>query len=218
MRLVDIKPYFNNPRDNSKAVGPTAKSIEKFGFTKPIIVDQNMVIIAGHTRYLAAFQLGMEEVPVIVSDMDEEKAKEYRIIDNKIAEKSSFDENQLVDELRNLKVPEDMQDFFFEDVHDMLNFDAPSFSASAGDYDDYGGGDDGGDEMSEENLSEDRIEHVDPENLQQSDEDGGENGESSDEGNGVSYSDLYRIQIVEGKKIMKVLCPYCGNIEEVEVK
>ena len=109
VKLSDITPYFNNPRENFNAVAPVMESIKRFGFTKPIIVDKKGVIIAGHTRYIAAFQLGMKKVPVIYSDMDEEKAKLFRIADNKLAEKSGFDEDALVEELRKMEVPEDMQ-------------------------------------------------------------------------------------------------------------
>ena len=95
VKISDIKPYFNNPRDNSNAVIPTMESIKRYGFIKPIICDKEGVIICGHTRYLAAFRLGHEFVPVIYSDMDEEKAKHFRIADNKVAEKSEYDEEKL---------------------------------------------------------------------------------------------------------------------------
>lgn len=212
VKLAEIKPYFNNPRNNQSAIAPTAESIKRYGFVKPIICDKNGVIIAGHTRYLAAFQLGLTEVPVIYSDMDEEKAKEFRIADNKLAEKSSFDENQLIEELRKLEVPEEMQSFFFEDVSDMLNFDASSFGASAqGDYgDDYGDPDgEQGDAMSEENMGE-----RNPADIQSDGE-----GEEAGEDEGIRYDDLYKVTThPDGRKTIKVLCPYCGNIEDMEIQ
>lgn len=90
VKLSEIFPYYDNPRDNTNAVEPTKESIKRFGFVKPILVDKAGVIIAGHTRYVAAYQLGMEFVPVVYSDMDDEMAKKYRILDNKLAEKSSL--------------------------------------------------------------------------------------------------------------------------------
>lgn len=222
VKLSDIKPYFNNPRNNQSAVAPTEESIKRYGFVKPIIVDKNGVIIAGHTRYLAAFQLGMTEVPVIYSDMDEEKAKEFRIADNKIAEKSSFNEDQLIEELRKLEVPEDMQSFFFEDVNDMLNFDANSFGASAqGDYgEDYGAPEEGNEEPSSDGadqssdvISDDSMEDKDGSSYDE------EHFVPADEDDDVHYDDLYKVVThPDGKKTMKVLCPYCGNIEDIEIK
>ena len=128
VKLSEIYPYYDNPRDNSNAVEPTKESIRRFGFVKPILVDKAGVIIAGHTRYVAAYQLGLEFVPVVYSDMDDEQAKKYRILDNKLAEKSSFDEDQLLEELRQMEVPSDMQAFFFEDIDQMLNFSFDSIN------------------------------------------------------------------------------------------
>ena len=54
MKISEIKPYGNNPRKNDAAVDKVANSISEFGFKQPIVVDQNHVIIAGHTRYKAA--------------------------------------------------------------------------------------------------------------------------------------------------------------------
>lgn len=67
-KLADIKPYPNNPRINDNSVELVANSIREFGFKNPIIVDKDGVIIAGHTRYKAAKQLRLKEVPVIVAD------------------------------------------------------------------------------------------------------------------------------------------------------
>ena len=75
LKITEIQPYYNNPRNNSRAIKPTAESIRRFGFTKPILVDKNNIIIAGHTRYEAAIQLGLQKVPVVVSDTEEEKIK-----------------------------------------------------------------------------------------------------------------------------------------------
>ena len=131
VKLKDIFPYYDNPRDNKDAIEPVKESFNKFGFIKPIICDQKGVIICGHTRYVAAFQLGLEYVPVIYSDMNDEQAKKFRIADNKLAEKSEFDENELLEELRKMKVPTDMQAFFFEDIDQMLNFDINSINQQA---------------------------------------------------------------------------------------
>ena len=59
-----VKPYDKNPRHNDAAVDSVARSIQEFGFRQPIVVDEQGVIVVGHTRYKAAIKLGMEEVPV----------------------------------------------------------------------------------------------------------------------------------------------------------
>ena len=65
MKVADLIPYENNPRDNDSAVDAVANSIKEFGFLVPIVVDKDNVIAAGHTRLKAANSLGMETVPVI---------------------------------------------------------------------------------------------------------------------------------------------------------
>lgn len=61
--IDQIKPYENNPRDNSNAIDAVANSIKEFGWQQPIVVDNVGVIVVGHTRYLAAKKLGLLEVP-----------------------------------------------------------------------------------------------------------------------------------------------------------
>lgn len=109
MKTAELKPYPENPRDNDEAVGAVAKSISEYGFNSPIVVDKRHVIIAGHTRHRAAQVLGLDEVPVVVLDISEEKAKEYRIADNKTAEFSEWNMSDLVAELREIG---DMTKFF----------------------------------------------------------------------------------------------------------
>lgn len=102
--LADIKPYDRNPRIIPQAaVDAVARSIQAFGFRQPIVVDGNGVILAGHTRYKAAQQLGMTEVPVVwQTDITEIQARGYRIADNKVAELSAWDRDALDAEVREL--------------------------------------------------------------------------------------------------------------------
>ena len=109
IRRDRLKPYPGNPRQNDDAVGAVAKSITEYGFNSPIVTDTNYVVIAGHTRLRAAEMLGLAHVPVVVIDISEEKAKEYRIADNKTAEFAEWNMNDLVAELRELG---DMTAFF----------------------------------------------------------------------------------------------------------
>lgn len=131
--IEKIIPYWNNARNNSKAIKPVEESIKKFGFNQPIVVDKNLEIICGHTRYYALMNLGYKEVPCIVADLDEEKARQYRIADNKTSEFATWDEEKLIRELRTMNVPMDMQDFFFEPIDQLLGFDV-NFTPST-DYD-----------------------------------------------------------------------------------
>lgn len=204
VKLSEIFPYYDNPRDNTNAVEPTKESIKRFGFVKPILVDKAGVIIAGHTRYVAAYQLGMEFVPVVYSDMDDEMAKKYRILDNKLAEKSSFDEDQLLEELRNMEVPTDMQAFFFEDINQMLNFSLDSINQQA---EEYGG-------------FQDDYSQVDDENFEApSNEEAGESEEASSDEEEDPAKDLFVLKEREdGSHYMKVVCPYCGNMETIEIE
>ena len=113
MKLADIHPYERNPRKIGKnAIEAVAKSIETFGWQQPIVVDKEHTIIVGHTRYLAAQYLGLKDAPVLVADLDEQKAKEYRIVDNKVAEFSRWDYSALLQELQAI-VDFDMSDFGF---------------------------------------------------------------------------------------------------------
>lgn len=102
--LADIKPYERNPRIIPQAaVDAVARSIQAFGFRQPIVVDKAGVILAGHTRYKAAQQLGLTEVPVVwQTDITEIQARGYRIADNKVAELSAWDRDALDLEVREL--------------------------------------------------------------------------------------------------------------------
>ena len=113
MKLSDIKPYENNPRINDNAVDKVAKSIEEFGFQQPIVVDKNLVIIVGHTRYKASQKLGLQEVPVVVADtLSDEQVKAYRLADNKTNEFAEWDYELLNIELEDI-LNIDMEDFGF---------------------------------------------------------------------------------------------------------
>lgn len=117
-RLDQIQPYENNPRKNDNAVPYVAESIKRYGFKVPIIIDKDGVIVAGHTRYLASIELGLETVPCIVADdLTDEEIKEFRLVDNKVAEFAGWDFNLLDAELQELDF--DGFDFGFDaDIYD----------------------------------------------------------------------------------------------------
>lgn len=112
--LSELTPYENNPRKNDDAVKYVAESIQQFGFKVPIIIDKNSVIVAGHTRYKAAAELGLKEVPCIVADdLTEEQIRAFRLADNKVAEKAEWDYELLNAELDEI-IGIDMDSFGFE--------------------------------------------------------------------------------------------------------
>ena len=110
-----LHPYERNPRKNRDAVKAVAASIEAFGFKVPIVVDSNCTIIAGHTRLMAAKQLGMKEVPcVIADDLSEDQIKAFRLADNRVGEMATWDQDLLPMELADIVMP--MTDFGFQTV------------------------------------------------------------------------------------------------------
>lgn len=108
-KLAEIRPYERNPRIIPQAaVDAVARSIQAFGFRQPIVVDGNGVILAGHTRYKAAQQLGLDVVPVVwQTDITEIQARGYRIADNKTAEIAAWDRDALDAEVRELAEMDD---------------------------------------------------------------------------------------------------------------
>ena len=106
VQLVDIKtviPYARNPRKNQEAVSKVAASIKEFGFKQPIVVDAENVVIAGHTRLMAAQQLEIKKVPVVVADdLTEAQVKAYRIADNRVSQEAEWDYDLLKLEIDDL--------------------------------------------------------------------------------------------------------------------
>ncbi len=101
--LGQIIPYARNPRRNEKAVAAVAASIKEFGWRQPIVVDEQMVVLAGHTRLEAARQLGLETAPVhIARGLTEAQARAFRIMDNRSAQNAEWDEELLGLELGDL--------------------------------------------------------------------------------------------------------------------
>lgn len=99
-KLIDIHPYENNPRINDEAVDDVVESIKQCSYISPIIIDEDGVILAGHTRYKALTKLGYEDADVIVvSDLTDEQKKKYRLYDNKTSEFASWDQKKLSEEL-----------------------------------------------------------------------------------------------------------------------
>lgn len=99
-----LKPYPRNARTHSKRqIEQIARSIQRFGFNNPILVDDNLQIIAGHGRVEAAKLLGLEEVPMVrLSHLSEADKRAYILADNKLAELAEWDKEILAIELQGL--------------------------------------------------------------------------------------------------------------------
>lgn len=92
LKLSEIIPYDRNPRNNDASVDDTAESIRQVGYRNLIKVDENNVILAGHTRLKALQKLGWKEAEVErFTDMTEEQKRKYRLLDNKTGENSTWD-------------------------------------------------------------------------------------------------------------------------------
>ena len=104
-RLV---PYERNARTHSaEQVAQIAASIREFGFTNPILVDGKDGIIAGHGRLMAAKDLGLSEVPVVVLDhLTEAQKRAYVLADNKLALNAGWDVDMLTAEMEGLQAAE----------------------------------------------------------------------------------------------------------------
>lgn len=95
-RVDALQPWKDNPRKNKGAIGHVAESIKRFGFASPIIARAaDKTIIAGHTRYEAAKQLGLEKIPVRYLDLDPADSRLLALADNKIGEIAEWDEDKL---------------------------------------------------------------------------------------------------------------------------
>jgi ParB-like chromosome segregation protein Spo0J len=99
-----LRPSPGNPRKHPEAqIEKIAESIRRYGFTQPILIDAENVVVAGHGRLLAAQQLGLKSVPCISLDrLTPRQIAAYRIADNRIAQESDWDMAKLEIELRAL--------------------------------------------------------------------------------------------------------------------
>lgn len=102
--LDRVKPYEKNPRAiPDAAIDKVASSIKEFGFQKPIVVDEQGVIIAGHVMHRAAQKAGLSQVPVAISGLSPAQTKAYRLADNRTAQETDWIDDLLKNELDELK-------------------------------------------------------------------------------------------------------------------
>lgn len=122
--IDDLSPYGANPKTHpSEQVEKIARSIQDFGFTVPLVVDENNTIIMGHCRLYAAQQLGLDAVPCIVrDDLTDAEARALRIADNRVAE-SAWDNELLESEIADLSdfdIDLESTGFLSEELEDIL--------------------------------------------------------------------------------------------------
>lgn len=145
-KISELTPYENNARTHSASqVGKIKASIEEFGFTNPVLVDENLGVIAGHGRLMAAQELGMGEVPTItLTGLKEAQRRAYIIADNKLALDAGWDEDMLkfeLDALDDLGFNLELTGFSVEEMANLFDDgqrgEAPESSSKEINPDDY---------------------------------------------------------------------------------
>ena len=130
--ICDLRPWQHNARKHSRAqVQQIAASISEFGFTNPVLIDQNQTILAGHGRVTAAQSLGWSRVPCLyVEHMTDEQKRAYVLADNQIALNATWDEDILSEELKALSEVDlgfdiNLTGFSIAEIDDLITLDAP---------------------------------------------------------------------------------------------
>ena len=141
-KVSDLIPYVNNSRTHSdEQTTQIASSISEFGFTNPVLIDENDNLIAGHGRLLAANKLGIEEVPAIILDgLTKAQKKAYVIADNQLALNSGWDLDTLRLEIETLEELDfDLTLLGFDDdvIEKLLDIDAELPELPDGDRDPF---------------------------------------------------------------------------------
>src|SRR3990167_3986949 len=104
LKISELKEYQKNARSHpQKQIDLLAKNIKKFGFTTPVLIDENNNIIAGHGRLYALKQLNEDKVPCVrIEGLTEKEVKALRLADNKLAELAEWNMNLVIEELKGL--------------------------------------------------------------------------------------------------------------------
>lgn len=126
--LDELVPYVNNSRVHSEEqVAQIAASIREFGFTNPILIDDDGVIIAGHGRLMAARKLNMSRLPcIVISGLSEAQKKALVIADNRLALNAEWNEEILaaeIERLQELDFNVDLLGFSEEELEELLTID-----------------------------------------------------------------------------------------------
>ena len=127
--IGQVIPYARNARQiPEKAVTKVAASIKEFGWRQPIVVDRERVVVVGHTRLLAARQLGLAQVPVHIADnLTPAQIKAYRLMDNRSHQERDWDLELLgpeITDLKDLGVDLDLTGFDAREIDTLLGLGA----------------------------------------------------------------------------------------------
>lgn len=193
-KLNEVKPYFRNPRKNDKTVEMLVKVIPQVGFNVPILIDKDGVIVKGHARYKAAFKLGMEEVPCVVTNASEEQIKLDRITDNKIGELTEWLDEGLAHEL-------DTLDISFESILGDLDLKTPTFEVEDEFEDDLG--------IADPIVNDEQKQKIYQEMLAKQEAEAKERLEKE-----IKKAELEQMKgtMPEKKKYIKCVCGKCGEV------
>jgi len=129
IKIEELKPFAKNPKKHPEAqLNMLKKSMQEFGWTSPILVADDNMVVAGHARLQAATELNFTEVPVIKLDLPYEKAVAYVIADNRLAELAETDGELLAGLLTELSENGGVSDmealgFTFGEIDDILSTD-----------------------------------------------------------------------------------------------
>ena len=123
--IASLQPYERNTRIHSDSqVDLLVRSIQEYGWTVPVLVDEQNVVIAGHGRIEAAKRMGLDKVPTIrLGDLTPEQVRAYRIADNRLTDLGEWDTGLLAQELSALKELDfdlELTGFNLEDLAEML--------------------------------------------------------------------------------------------------
>lgn len=184
--IDDIKPYWRNPRRNDKTVEALKAVIPVVGFNVPIYVDKDYVIIKGHARYRAATQLGMKELPCIISENSDEQNRLDRVADNKVSELAEWDVGELRYELENI-------DFDLESI----GFDMPKDDLMEAEY-----GQEEFNDVKDEDFAKSYAKIIESQQVQDKDI---INSFKSDSNDTIVPTER------KDRKVMRVTCPHCGE-------
>jgi ParB family chromosome partitioning protein len=142
IKTSDLIPYANNSRTHSdEQINQVASSIKEFGFTNPVLIDEQNGLVAGHGRVMAANKLGLDEVPAIVLDgLTDAQKKAYVIADNQLALNSGWDLDMLrleVETLQELDFNVDLLGFDDDVIEKLVDIDCEMPILPDGDRDPF---------------------------------------------------------------------------------
>ena len=131
--LSQIRPYWRNPRISDQTVEALEKSIERYGFNVPLVIDSENVLVTGHARYRALRNLGWNKAFCVRADhLDDKAVQEYRLLDNRIQEITEWETEELQKEIQSIGTFEIALDFFEGTLDSVMRLNEESLEATSG--------------------------------------------------------------------------------------